>query len=123
MRFSVVLVCIGLAVPAAAQNSPPAPPYEAALLRLSELMGALHYLRGLCGAPEVDAWRDKMAALIASGGGDTTKRDRLAGAFNRGYRTFEQSYRTCNISAQETIRAYLAEGARIASDLTARYGQ
>ena len=32
---------------------PPPPPYEPQLLRLSEIMGSLAYLRGLCGAPFV----------------------------------------------------------------------
>ncbi len=35
--------------PAAAADEPP---YEAGLLRLSELLGSTHYLRALCGAQD-----------------------------------------------------------------------
>src|SRR4051794_22165752 len=79
-----LLVLIG--TPAAAET--PTAPYEAQLLRLSELMGALHYLRGLCQAPDATAWRAKMNTLIASEGLDEAAKARYAGAFNRGYRTF-----------------------------------
>ena len=42
-------------------------------------------------------------------------------SFNRGYRGFEQTYRTCTPAADLVIRRYLDEGARIARELTARY--
>jgi uncharacterized protein (TIGR02301 family) len=91
------------------------------MLRLAELMGALHYLRGLCGAGDAAIWRDRMTALIDSEQGDEERKGRLAGAFNRGYRTFQQSYRSCNASAQAAIRSYLDEGQKIARDIGARY--
>ena len=40
------------------------PPYEAQLLRLTEMIGALAYLRDLCGAGDGDEWRVKMTALL-----------------------------------------------------------
>ena len=121
MRRAVLISCLllGFAAPAGAQA--PQPPYDAQLLRLSELMGALHYLRGLCQAPDAPAWRAKMNALIASEGIDEPGRARYAGAFNRGYRTFRLTYRTCNEAAIETVKAYLDEGGKIARDLRSRY--
>jgi len=118
--FAIICLTMGLAAPAGAET--PQPPYDAQLLRLSELMGALHYLRGLCGAGDAEAWRAKMNTLIASEGFDEAGKARYAGAFNRGYRTFSLTYRSCNSAASETVRAYLDEGARIARDLRARYG-
>lgn len=121
--------CLGQTAPApvgptdqapAAVPEPPAP-YEAPLLRLSELMGALHYLRGLCGAPDAPAWRERMTALLEGEAGDEDRKSRLAGAFNRGYRTFQETYHSCNPSAEATIRAYLDEGRKIAHDVGARY--
>jgi uncharacterized protein (TIGR02301 family) len=41
--------------------------------------------------------------------------------FNRGYRTFQQSYRTCTPAADLAIRRYLEEGSKIAREVTARY--
>jgi uncharacterized protein (TIGR02301 family) len=62
-----------------------------------------------------------MQALVdaESPGGD--RRDRLIGSFNRGYRGFQQTYRTCTPAANIAIRRYLDEGAKIARDITARY--
>jgi uncharacterized protein (TIGR02301 family) len=42
-------------------------------------------------------------------------------SFNRGYRGFQQSYRTCTPAANLVIRRYVQEGAKIARDITARY--
>lgn len=113
----LVILCLALA-PARAQQSVP---YEGQLLRLSELLGALHHLRALCGGPEGPAWRQKMAALIQSETQDSDMREKMAGAFNRGYRTFSLTYRTCNGQARTVIENYLAEGRQLAGDLASRY--
>jgi len=39
-------------------------PFDSDLMRLAEILGALHYLRTLCGANEGNKWRDQMSALI-----------------------------------------------------------
>ena len=49
-----------LAAPAAA--APDSKPYDDRLFRLSEILGAVHYLRELCGAEEGQQWRERMAA-------------------------------------------------------------
>ena len=105
---------------APAAPSQPAP-YEGQLIRLSELLGALHYLRGLCAAPEAGQWRDKMYGLLEGESADTDRKERMAGAFNKGYRTFQQTYRTCTPATEAVIRTYLDEGKRISSEITARY--
>ncbi|MFN3869589.1 MAG: TIGR02301 family protein, partial [Hyphomicrobiaceae bacterium] len=43
-------------------------PYDTKLLRLAELLGAVHYLRELCGANEGQFWRDTMTELMKSEG-------------------------------------------------------
>ncbi len=45
----------------------------------------------------------------------------MVASFNRGYRGFQQSYRTCTPAAHVVIHRYLEEGAKIARDITARY--
>ena len=49
------------------------------------------------------------------------RRARLIASFNRGYHGFQQTYRTCTPAANVAIKRYLAEGAKISRDLTARY--
>jgi uncharacterized protein (TIGR02301 family) len=62
-----------------------------------------------------------MTALLEGEASDEARKSRLAGSLNRGYRTFQQTYRSCNPSAEATIRAYVDEGRRIARDIGARY--
>lgn len=115
----VVLGCIG-GGPARAQSDTPAP-FDPELQRLAEIMGALHYLRGICGANEGQKWREQMQALIDAEAPSGERRRRIVASFNRGYQGFQQTYRTCTPAADVVIRRYLDEGARISRDITARY--
>ncbi len=101
------------------QNTPA--PYDRDLQRLSEILGSLHFLRGICGANEGQKWRNEAQALIDTEAPAGERRDLMIASFNRGYRAFQQSYRTCTPAADFTIRRYLAEGAKIAREITARY--
>ena len=124
------LVAVLLASVAMAQDAapvaPPAPPpaYDEQLLRLSEILGAIHYLRPLCGREdEKDAWRAEMSALIEAEQPDAVRRARMVDSFNRGYEGFHSVYRTCTAAASESADRYLREGAKIAADITVRYGK
>jgi uncharacterized protein (TIGR02301 family) len=96
-------------------------PYDHDLQRLSEILGALHFLRGICNSNEGQKWRDEALALIDAEAPTGKRHDELVGSFNRGYSGFQQGYRTCTSVADSVIRRYLEEGARIARDMTARY--
>ena len=100
----------------------PAPPYEPQLLRLSELMGALSYLRDLCKAGDGAEFRGKMAKLLDAEGAAKERKELLAGAFNRGFNDYRLTYRTCTASAEEIIAHFLDESGRIARDVASRYG-
>jgi uncharacterized protein (TIGR02301 family) len=84
-------------------------------------MGALHYLRALCGANEGAKWRNEVQALIDAEAPSGDRRARMVASFNRGYRGFQQTYRTCTPAADLVIRRFLEEGSHIARDVTARY--
>jgi uncharacterized protein (TIGR02301 family) len=101
---------------------PPPPPYEPQLLRLGEIMGALAYLRDLCGAHDADAFRAKMSALLAAEAKTETRKQLLAGAFNRGFEGYALTYRACTPAAHEIIARFLDEAARISKDVASRYG-
>lgn len=109
------------AAPATSPASPRAAPFDAELLRLAEILGTLHYLRGICGAKEGQKWRNEMQALVDAETPSGERRTRMIASFNRGYNGFQQSYRSCTPAANLAIRRYLAEGAKISRDLTARY--
>jgi uncharacterized protein (TIGR02301 family) len=105
--------------PARAQDAPA--PFDADLQRLAEVLGALHYLRGICGANEGSKWRNEMQALIDAETPAGDRRARMIAGFNRGYNGFQQTYRTCTPAASVAIRRYIEEGSKISRDLTARY--
>ena len=98
-----------------------AAPYDGDLERLAEILGSLHYLRNVCGANEGPKWRNQMQALIDAEALDGERKRKIVASFNRGYRVFQQTYRTCTPAADIAIRRYLDEGARISRDITARY--
>jgi uncharacterized protein (TIGR02301 family) len=115
--------------PAAPAPAPPtggvpsAPPYEDQLLRLAEILGAIHYLRPLCQSGEGDQWRDQMDALLNSEQPDEARRRRMVDRFNRGYESFRSVYRECTAAAAMASNRDLQEGVKIAADITARYGK
>jgi len=109
----------------APEPTPPEPPaasYEKDLLRLSEIVGSLAFLRTLCSAPDATEWPKRMQALLETEGTTPARRERLAGAYNRGYRGYALTYWTCTPSAAEATLRYLQEGERLSRDLAGRYG-
>ena len=96
-------------------------PFDGVLERLAEILGSLHYLRGICGANEGNKWRNEMQALIDAETPSGDRRARMIAGFNRGYNGFQQTYRSCTPAASVAIRRYIEEGSRISRDLTARY--
>ena len=115
---SIVLALAG--APARAEVAAVAP-FDASLQRLAEILGALHYLRSICGANEGPKWRNEMQALMDAEAPGGDRRARMTAAFNRGYRGYQQTYRTCTPAADLVIRRYLEEGSKIIRDVTARY--
>ena len=114
-------LCLALSAPAPAQQEGGPAPFDGDLQRLAEILGALHYLRGICGANEGQKWRNEMQALVEAEAPSGDRRARMIASFNRGYQGFQQTYRTCTPAADFAIRRYLEEGAKISRDITARY--
>ncbi len=120
-RLILILPLLTLlaAPPARAVDSGAA--FEADLQRLSEILGALHYLRGVCGANEGTKWRNEMQALMDAEAQAPDRRAKMVASFTRGFSGFQQTYRTCTPAADVAIRRYLDEGAKISREITARY--
>jgi uncharacterized protein (TIGR02301 family) len=115
------LIVISLSGLGAARAQDAAAPFDADLQRLAEILGTLHYLRGICGTNEGQKWRNEMQALVDAETPSGDRRARMIAGFNRGYNGFQQTYRVCTPAANVAIRRYIEEGAKISRDLTARY--
>ena len=64
-------------------SAPPPPddrPYDNKLMRLAEILGAVHYLRELCGAQEGQIWRDQMKEILRNEGTTAVRRAKLVNA-------------------------------------------
>jgi len=117
---TVTIVCSAFLYPGSASaTGEDAKPYDEKLLRLSEILGAVHFLRELCGADEGQRWRQQMADLVEADGGTPVRKVRLTNSFNKGYRSYRRTYQTCNSSAQNQLTRFLAEGAEVAKALSA----
>ncbi len=116
-----VLIIVSACLSGPARSQDMAAPFDGDLQRLAEILGTLHYLRGICGANEGGKWRNEMQALIDAETPSGERRARMIAGFNRGYNGFQQTYRTCTPAAAVAIRRYIDEGSRISKDLTARY--
>lgn len=136
-RLSAFVLMLALvpagAVGARAQDAPPAgaetpapppeAPYESRLIRLSQVLGSVDYLRNLCGKGGEDEWRGKMKALLdTEAAGEPERIRRLTAAFNRGYRSFASVYTVCTESAVAAEQKYRREGATLAREIVAKYG-
>jgi uncharacterized protein (TIGR02301 family) len=120
-KRALVILMLILGVPAGAARAVEIAPFEAGLERLAEILGSLHYLRGICGANEGNKWRTEMQALMDAEAPSGQRRAQFIAHFNRGYRAYLQTYRTCTPAADLAIRRYLEEGSKIAREVTARY--
>jgi uncharacterized protein (TIGR02301 family) len=122
LRAAALLASLAVAATAApARAEVAAAPFDGSLQRLAEILGALHYLRNICGANEGPKWRNEMQSLIDAEAPGGDRRAKMIASFNRGYRGYQQTYRSCTPAADLVIRRYLEEGSKIAREMTARY--
>lgn len=114
---------------AATTPPPPSPPpqappqpYDAQLLRLSEILGSLSYLTSICDNTQKDPFRAQMQALIDAEANATPRREEFAGAYNRGYRGLASTYARCTDNARALIRRFRDEGVSITRQVRNLYG-
>jgi len=122
LKHSLIVALIAGALAAPARAAEGDAPFDNDLLRLSEILGGLHYLRPLCSPTDGPKWRNQMQALLdAEAPAGTPRRSHMMASFNRGYRGFQQVYHSCTPAADLAIRRYLDEGEKISREVTARY--
>jgi uncharacterized protein (TIGR02301 family) len=129
-----VLLSLWLTGAAVAQQRPAAPPapkeepapelppaYEPDILRLAEVLGTLGYLSALCEQPGSESWQQRMTQLLEAEGVTQQRKERLAGAYNRGYLGHQPAHRICTERSRLVIDRLLEQGQKITRDLATRY--
>jgi uncharacterized protein (TIGR02301 family) len=102
---------------------PPPPVYEASLLRLAEVLGSLHFLRGLCDSGDAQTWKQDMEAILAAESPGPLRKSRLIARFNHGFETFHAGHRSCTSVSRRAMALYLQEARRTVIDVRLRYSQ
>lgn len=123
LKVLAVFLTLATAAPVLAADSTSPPPYQADMLRLSEVLGAAAYLDNLCGGSNAGDWRAKMASVLDAQGLDGPARRPYVEAFNRGQRTFSVAHRVCSSAARSVLQRYFAEGAQLSDRLDQRFGR
>ncbi|WP_341990763.1 TIGR02301 family protein [Azorhizobium sp. AG788] len=124
LLIAVLLACaLGARGAAAAPAEGSTPPYEGDLMKIAELLGALHYLRPLCGAAgEAQRWRTEMQTLMDAEQPSDARKGKLVAAFNAGYSSYATVYRTCTPAAAMAVQRQMEEGAKLSHDIVVRFG-
>ncbi|NQX79143.1 MAG: TIGR02301 family protein [Hyphomicrobiaceae bacterium] len=91
--------------------------YDQKLDRLSESLGAIHYLRELCSSNDGQKWRNNMQELINAVGTSSERKAVLARQFNRGYRGYSHIYPNCTHQAKATIKSFIKESIKATDEL------
>ena len=118
---------LGLAQAQQASETPqvkaPPPAYDPQLIRLSQLLGSIHYLQRLCQPATADTWRDQMNAVLLAEQPDEERKARMVVAFNKGFHSYAAVHRKCSPSARAIISQYMREGEQLTRTVVSRFGQ
>lgn len=92
-------------------------------MELSEAIGALALLNQVCApAARTNPWRVRMEDLVEAEGEASGLREKMMGAYNRGFSEYAISYRQCTDAARAARALLTRDAARLARDLERRFG-
>jgi uncharacterized protein (TIGR02301 family) len=109
------------AVPPPEQDVAPQP-YEPDLLKLAEIIGSMAFLRTICEGQEKGIWPARMTKLIEAEGRTQAIKERLAGAYNRGFSSYALVHRECTSVAREAGARLARDGDELSRKLANRFG-
>jgi uncharacterized protein (TIGR02301 family) len=114
-RLIGLILALGAAAPAAAQERSPAD--RQTLVALAYALGQSHALRQICLGASDYYWRHRMQQLVAAEQPDGPFNRRLADSFNDGFVASRQAFPTCNAAAKAEAEAIATKGGELAEDL------
>jgi len=117
-RVAAAAVIIGALLAGTALGQSASPEYQRKLLRLSEVLGAAHYLNRLCGGQSDQLWRNQMVRLLNAESPSPPRRAEMVNRFNRGFQSYQQSFLKCSPAAAIARKRFFREGALLAQSLS-----
>lgn len=112
--FGLIAILVAATAPLSAESAR----YEQNLLRLAEILGAMHHLQQLCDAYDDQTWRDQMITLMEAEKADEEKEARLTAGFNQGYRKYQERFTGCTNGANIEIDRFTTEGSNLTTWLS-----
>ncbi|AWY99860.1 MAG: TIGR02301 family protein [Rhodobiaceae bacterium] len=114
------LLMVSLAFAGSANGETRSGASEGEMVRLAEILGAVHHLREVCNANEGQLWRSKMQDLLRHEKPSTDMKELMVARFNRAYHQHRLAYPRCTGQARTDAARFLDEGSGLAQRLAAR---
>lgn len=111
----VLAAFLALAAPAVSANAQTQAQTDAALLNLTEILGALAHLEEICG--QGSGSRTDMETLLASEDLTPVRQSVLIDSFNRGFRNVAVTHQRCTNASERLIDRHHQRGGAIVSGL------
>ena len=91
---------------------------EDELVRLSSILGGVHYIRSKCSRSERQVWRDRMQTLLKIEQPSQLLENKMVGEFNAAYKRQERKYSRCNRDAKDEAKRLAVEGQGLIARMT-----
>lgn len=93
------------------------------LMRMADILGALHHLRAVCNKGEGNLWRERMFDILRSDGVDNVLQAQLTERFNAGNEKARLEAPQCTVNAIKKSDVLVREGELLARDLVTKPSQ
>lgn len=120
-RFALLALALTavLPTPASAQG---ANTHPGRIMRMAEVLGGLHSIRGRCSPGEAQTWRDYMLELLRHEDPHKEGRAALVETFNTAYHAHGARFPGCTPQAMKESDRLAREGAGLARSVSAGLG-
>lgn len=119
----LTLFITGAQIPSALAQARNEPPYEGRLLRLSEIIGSIHFLTLLCRPDDGLIWFEKMEEMLEVEASTELRKAKLIERFNAGFDSFQSTYRRCTPASQTALARYISEASLVVQNLTSDFSR
>ncbi len=92
--------------------------HQTQIIRLAEVMGGSHYLRGICDKADNQIWRAHMLSLLELEQPPQEMREEMVSRFNANYDRARRSFSKCNRKATRELSKLAQEGEQLTGEIS-----